>query len=162
MDGTLIRTASGRTFAKNVDDWKLFHPSIPSKLQVCLCIYFLLPMCQLIRALLAAVVCLLLPMHLATCCRCPHLLPLSSAAAALTCCRCPNLLHTAALTMIVAPRALWTTGIKLSSLPTRYTLFSSVAADSQRASCGFSNQSRVGALAGSEGLGLQRWLCYSS
>lgn len=32
-DGTLILTASGRTFAKDEDDWKWFSLSVPKKLE---------------------------------------------------------------------------------------------------------------------------------
>ena len=33
LDGTLIVTKSGKTFAENKSDWKLFNPSVASKLQ---------------------------------------------------------------------------------------------------------------------------------
>lgn len=33
VEGTLIKTKSGKRFAKDVDDWQWWHPSVPTKLQ---------------------------------------------------------------------------------------------------------------------------------
>lgn len=33
MDNTLIATASGRVFAKDLNDWKILYPEVPKKLK---------------------------------------------------------------------------------------------------------------------------------
>ena len=33
MDGTIITTKSGKTFAKDRDDWQLLYPEVPGKLK---------------------------------------------------------------------------------------------------------------------------------